>query len=54
MTQWERDPLERLAADGQLMAYLHDSFWQCMDTLRDKRLLEALWDSGKAPWKIWE
>ena len=54
MTQWERDPLERLAADGQLMAYLHDLFWQCMDTLRDKRLLEALWDSGKAPWKIWE
>ena len=54
MTQWERDPLERLAADGQLMAYLHNSFWQCMDTLRDKRLLEALWNSDKAPWKIWE
>ena len=54
MTQWERDPLERLAADGQLMAYLHDSFWQCMDTLRDKRLLETLWESDKAPWKIWE
>ena len=54
MTQWELEPLERLAADGQLMAYLHDLFWQCMDTLRDKRMLEALWDSGKAPWKIWD
>jgi glucose-1-phosphate cytidylyltransferase len=54
MTQWEREPLERLSADGQLMAYFHNSFWQCMDTLRDKRLLENLWQSGKAPWKIWE
>lgn len=54
MTQWEHEPLERLAADGQLMAYLHDSFWQCMDTLRDKRMLETFWESGKAPWKIWE
>jgi len=53
-TQWEHEPLERLAADGQLMAYLHDSFWQCMDTLRDKRMLETFWESGKAPWKIWE
>jgi glucose-1-phosphate cytidylyltransferase len=53
MTQWEKEPLERLAKDGQLMAYRHDSFWQCMDTLRDKRLLESLWQSGKAPWKIW-
>lgn len=52
-TQWEREPLERLSADGQLMAYCHDSFWQCMDTLRDKRLLQTLWDSGKAPWKLW-
>jgi glucose-1-phosphate cytidylyltransferase len=52
-TQWEREPLERLAKDGQLMAYLHTSFWQCMDTLRDKRLLETLWDSGRAPWKLW-
>lgn len=51
-TQWERAPLERLARDGQLMAYLHTSFWQCMDTLRDKKLLEELWDSGKAPWKF--
>ncbi|OKH23036.1 glucose-1-phosphate cytidylyltransferase [Hydrococcus rivularis NIES-593] len=53
-TQWEKEPLERLAKDGQLMAYKHDSFWQCMDTLRDKRLLENLWASGKAPWKTWE
>ena len=52
-TQWEREPLERLAADGQLMAYRHDSFWQCMDTLRDKRLLETLWDRGDAPWRTW-
>src|SRR3990170_751400 len=49
-TQWEREPLERLARDGQLMAYRHASFWQCMDTLRDKRLLEDLWRAGKAPW----
>jgi glucose-1-phosphate cytidylyltransferase len=53
-TQWEREPLERLAADGQLMAYKHASFWQCMDTLRDKKLLETLWEAGNAPWKIWE
>lgn len=54
MTHWEREPLERLARDGQLMAYKHNSFWQCMDTIREKKLLESLWDSGKAPWKIWE
>lgn len=53
-TVWEREPLERLAADGQLMAYRHTSFWQCMDTLREKHILEALWESGAAPWKIWE
>jgi len=52
-TQWEREPLERLAKEGQLMAYRHASFWQCMDTLRDKVLLEELWQSGNAPWKIW-
>jgi len=52
-TQWERAPLERLAADGQLMAYRHTSFWQCMDTLRDKRLLESLWQKGNPPWKTW-
>jgi glucose-1-phosphate cytidylyltransferase len=54
MTQWEREPMEKLARDGQLMAYRHTSFWQCMDTLRDKRLLEELWDRGQAPWKIWD
>jgi glucose-1-phosphate cytidylyltransferase len=53
-TTFEAEPLERLAADGQLMVYRHDDFWQCMDTLRDLRLLESLWSSGKAPWKHWE
>jgi glucose-1-phosphate cytidylyltransferase len=52
-TQWEREPLERLAREGQLMAYRHTSFWQCMDTLRDKKLLQDLWDSGNPPWKTW-
>ena len=50
---FERGPLERLASDGQLAAYKHDSFWQCMDTLRDVRLLESHWQSGEAPWKVW-
>jgi len=50
---WEREPMEQLAKDGQLMAYKHAGFWQCMDTLRDKHLLNELWDSGEAPWKIW-
>jgi len=49
----ERGPLERLADDGELMAYRHESFWQCMDTLRDKRLLEELWEAGTPPWKVW-
>jgi glucose-1-phosphate cytidylyltransferase len=52
-TQWEREPLERLAKDGQLMAFRHESFWQCMDTLRDKKLLEDLWESGAPPWRVW-
>jgi glucose-1-phosphate cytidylyltransferase len=52
-TQFEKEPLEALAADGQLMAYQHEGFWQCMDTLRDKYLLNGLWDSGSAPWKTW-
>ena len=51
---WEQQPLQRLADDGQLMAYQHTSFWQCMDTLREKHILETLWETGKAPWKIWE
>jgi glucose-1-phosphate cytidylyltransferase len=50
----EIDALERLAADGQLAAFRHESFWQCMDTLRDKRLLETLWHERRAPWKVWE
>jgi glucose-1-phosphate cytidylyltransferase len=49
----EVDALERLARDGQLAAYRHESFWQCMDTLRDKRLLEGMWDEGRAPWQVW-
>jgi glucose-1-phosphate cytidylyltransferase len=53
-TAWEREPLERLVADGELHAWRHDSFWQCMDTLREKKLLEDLWSTGKAPWRTWE
>jgi glucose-1-phosphate cytidylyltransferase len=53
MIHFEREPLERLAADGQLMAYKHHDFWQCMDTLRDKVRLEDLWESGNPPWKVW-
>lgn len=52
-TLFEREPLERLAADGQLMAYCHDDFWACMDTLRDRVKLEELWNTNKAPWKVW-
>ena len=50
---WERGPMETLAQNGQLAAYQHHSFWQPMDTLRDKTYLEELWQSGKAPWKVW-
>lgn len=53
-TIFEREPLERLCADGELMAFRHRGFWQCMDTMRDRSRLEALWASGKAPWKRWE
>ena len=52
-TPWEQEPMERLAADGQLMAFRHEGFWMPMDTLRDKRQLESLWQSGEAPWKTW-
>lgn len=52
-TQWEKEPLEQLAKDGELMAYRHHGFWQCMDTIRDRKLLEALWSSGAAPWQSW-
>ena len=50
-TVWEDGPLDRLARDGHLMAYRHQGFWQCVDTLRDLRMLDALWHSGRAPWK---
>lgn len=53
-TIWEREPLERLAKEGNLFAYKHEGFWKPMDTLRDKRELEEMWNSGKAPWKIWK
>ena len=53
-TTFEMEPLDRLSKEGQLMAYRHDGFWQCMDTVRDKQILEGLWASGKAPWKIWK
>ncbi len=52
-SSWEGEPLARLAEQGQLMAFAHQGFWQPMDTLREKNLLESLWDSGKAPWKVW-
>lgn len=52
-TIWERDPIERLAHDGQLMGYKHYGFWSCMDTLKEKNMLEELWKSEKAPWKVW-
>ncbi len=53
LTVWEREPLERLAAEGQLGVHFHHGCWQPMDTLRDRRHLEELWAAGKAPWKIW-
>lgn len=52
-THLEREPLERLAREGQLMAYKHPDFWQCMDTMRDLHLLNSLWESGEAPWATW-
>lgn len=52
-TVWEAEPLEGLAREGELRAYLHSGFWQAMDTLRDKNHLEALWAQGRAPWKCW-
>lgn len=53
-TSWEYGPLDQLARDGQLMAFRHDGFWECMDTLRDRKLLEELWQSGRAPWRLWD
>jgi glucose-1-phosphate cytidylyltransferase len=52
-TVWEREPMERLAADGQLATFFHTGFWQPMDTLRERHLLEELWASGRAPWRTW-
>jgi glucose-1-phosphate cytidylyltransferase len=52
-TSWESTPLEALARDNQLSAYSHFGFWQPMDTLRDKNFLEDLWQSGRAPWRVW-
>lgn len=52
-TQWDYGPMVKLAEDGELMAYKHEGFWQCMDTLREKKLLNDLWDSGNAPWATW-
>ncbi len=52
-TAWERAPMELLAAEGNVAAFLHNGFWQCMDTLRDHQKLQELWESGKAPWKVW-
>ena len=51
---WDREPMETLASRGELMAFEHEGFWQPMDTLREKMLLEDLWESGKAPWKKWQ
>jgi len=53
-TTWEREPMERLAEEGELAAFQHQGFWQPMDTLRDKTHLEQLWQSGEAPWKVWK
>jgi glucose-1-phosphate cytidylyltransferase len=52
-TTWEKEPLENLAIEGQLSAFKHEGFWQPMDTLRDKKHLEGLWESGLAPWRVW-
>jgi glucose-1-phosphate cytidylyltransferase len=52
-TIWERDPIERLAAEDQLVGFRHDGFWSCMDTLRERQYLEELWSTGRAAWKVW-
>ena len=53
-TVWEHEPMRRLAEAGELMAYRHDGFWACVDTVRDKRMLEQMWQAGRAPWKTWK
>mgnify|MGYP003299701422 FL=1 len=50
---FEKEPIQNMAKNGQLMCYRHEGFWQCMDTMREKKLLEEMWESGKAPWKVW-
>ena len=52
-TVFEREPMQRLVSEGQLMSFFHEGFWQCMDTQREMQLLEKMWQSGEAPWKIW-
>ncbi len=52
-TVWEQEPVRALAEDGELASYRHSGFWQPMDTLRDRTTLEDLWDSGSAPWRVW-
>jgi glucose-1-phosphate cytidylyltransferase len=53
-TVWEREPAERLTREGQMVGYTHRGFWSCVDTLREKNMLEELWNTGRAPWKIWD
>ena len=53
-TVWEEEPLKRIVSEGQLAVYRHQGFWQNMDTLRDKHLLEKMWENGAAPWKVWD
>ena len=53
-TTFEREPLEKLSEEGQLIAYKYNGFWQCMDTMKDKMYLEELLEENKAPWKVWE
>jgi glucose-1-phosphate cytidylyltransferase len=53
-TSWEKEPMEQLARSGQMVGYTHRGFWSCMDTLREKNMLEDLWNGGRAPWKIWD
>ena len=53
-TSFENDTMEKLVEEQQLAGYVHKGYWQCMDTLREKQQIEKLWDSGKAPWKLWE
>ena len=53
-TIFERQPLETIANEGELMAYKHNGFWQCMDTMRDREKLQSLWESSNAPWKVWD